>query len=886
MQENEMTLRRTVQSITGSPVKKRFRHRWFRSSTHRRVACGGLLLALAACSAVPSSPPSISSHFDLLISNDAVVRVHYEELAELGFKSAESRRIRVSHNGSTVPVHVQDSDGHFGPGDWVEFRGLAPNIDPAGSGVHARFNVYKLGYEKIARKKSQIDWATITQEPHQTGKPGRVVQLQELDKIRVRFGKRQQRTRAQSWFWARVSPLETFTYGFDLAEVDSNNPQLALSLSLTGWSSQRGTGVRAVDHVVEVVLNGHLIASGEWDLQRDHVIDVESVRKGWVRPTNNLLEIRVPKRVVDNTMIVDVVLVDWVRLSYQHNGLIGSTPIKIVATETPLEIRSAADEGGIVYSDSGRRFKIPPAGSMAITPLKEETSFFAVPGNQWQPPVSIRVDHPSDLRSTRRGVDYVMIAHSSLLEAARPLAEFRSSQGLGLMLIDVQDIFDEFSHGRVDPNAIRQFLHHAHRHWNGSAGLRFALLVGDASWDSHNDQVSDANYADWTYRGQADIHGFGKNASTSYDDLERFRNLVPALSVPTSEGFAASDNAMVSFDGDWRPELAIGRLPASNPMELGTMVNKIIAYESEPSFGPWRRNILWVTNEESRLQDISDALLSTPNSSLYSSSRIYPRAENTSNASHQQRLVESLDAGQVLVHFLGHGGRYIWRTGPPDPFKNHDLFTLDHLDTLSRSPVLPLVLSMTCYTAPFDHPTADSLGEKFLRVEGRGAIAVFGASWRNVPTRRFSGILLDALLQNDVTIGEAIMHAKRRAEDRVMVETYNLLGDPSTRLAIPKYKLELQVDTSGGQLTVHSDLPPDGGPSSGTAIAEWIDAFGMVINQSTQEIKRGRLNIIYKNTDSDKVPVAVRVYAWSDQSGRDAIGFAHVGENPVVEIDQ
>ncbi len=80
------------------------------------------------------------------------------------------------------------------------------------------------------------------------------------------------------------------------------------------------------------------------------------------------------------------------------------------------------------------------------------------------------------------------------------------------------------------------------------------------------------------------------------------------------------------------------------------------------------------------------------------------------------------------MRFIGHGGRYIWRTGPLNLRKNHDLFTLDDVSHLKNGANLPMILSMTCYSAPFDNPTEDSIGERFLREADRGAIAVFAAS--------------------------------------------------------------------------------------------------------------------------------------------------------------
>jgi hypothetical protein len=169
----------------------------------------------------------------------------------------------------------------------------------------------------------------------------------------------------------------------------------------------------------------------------------------------------------------------------------------------------------------------------------------------------------------------------------------------------------------------------------------------------------------------------------------------------------------------------------------------------------------------------------------FSAEKIYPLPTEPSNADHRQRLLRAFDRGQLLVHFIGHGGRYIWRTGPPDLEKNHDLFTLEDLDELRPHSRLPVVLSMTCYSAPFDHPNADSIGEKLLRIRDRGAVAVVAASWRNSPTEETSRLLLEEFTKPG-TIGEAFARAKRRSTNREFVYQYNLLGDPATPLAVPE----------------------------------------------------------------------------------------------------
>jgi len=221
------------------------------------------------------------------------------------------------------------------------------------------------------------------------------------------------------------------------------------------------------------------------------------------------------------------------------------------------------------------------------------------------------------------------------------------------------------------------------------------------------------------------------------------------------------------------------------------------------------------------------------------------------------------------VHFIGHGGRYIWRTGPPDLRKNHDLFTLADLDTLTNADRLPMVLSMTCYSAPFDNPTEDSIGEKFLREPGKGAIAVFAASWRNAPSSAYSKSIISELLQPGATIGEAIVRAKKRSYDRTLVEMYNLLGDPAVVLERPRDDARIVRDFDRWNPGVNVDLGQ--AHFNGTVTADWLDAKGDKLSSATYALTDPRFRLGIPATLQGKAG-GVRIYAASPATGRDAIG--------------
>jgi hypothetical protein len=92
-----------------------------------------------------------------------------------------------------------------------------------------------------------------------------------------------------------------------------------------------------------------------------------------------------------------------------------------------------------------------------------------------------------------------------------------------------------------------------------------------------------------------------------------------------------------------------------------------------------------------------------------------------------------------------------------------------------------VALSISCATAPFDHPSADSLGEVMVLAPERGAIAFLGTGVRLYTPRNFSDELVRALAR-EATLGEAIVAAKRAAGQVHVSRLYNLLGDPALPL--------------------------------------------------------------------------------------------------------
>ncbi len=139
-------------------------------------------------------------------------------------------------------------------------------------------------------------------------------------------------------------------------------------------------------------------------------------------------------------------------------------------------------------------------------------------------------------------------------------------------------------------------------------------------------------------------------------------------------------------------------------------------------------------------------------------------------------LLDLLNQGQLLVNYVGHGSTKIW---------NGNLLTSSDAWSLTNSPYLPFLVSMTCLNGFFQDPYSESLAETFLKAERGGAVAVWTSSGLTLPGEQaVMNLELIRLLFNGqgLTIGEAVMRAKRIVTNGDIRRTWILFGDPTIRL--------------------------------------------------------------------------------------------------------
>jgi Peptidase family C25 len=610
----------------------------------------------------------------------------------------------------------------------------------------------------------------------------------EVNRKLMRFSGNQ--TPDEVWFWEVVMASDKTPKRVPIrAERVSLGRPARLRVRLFGYSSMP----KDPDHYVDVTWNGVALPQAVWDGQTPFTYE-RSLPAGSVREGVNTLGLRVDGVKTDG---LDVVLLDWVQIDYTQQLQVrnsrqqlpfsakSGTRVQIDAL-APARVTIYDGEQGVVQeAGAARRFtRFEPPAEIA-TASADDNRFWAVRDGGWLAPAAITVSKLEDLKAPGLAADFVIVTDREFFPPAERLAAQRRQEGLRTVVVDVNDVYDNFSGGFLDPEAIKAFLAYAYAEWQPK--LRYVLLFGDASWDYTNRSVDDQDYPDHLFLPEAWTVTIPKIASAPLrpGDRRNDRQRVPTFQWQSPWGHAASDNYFACVSGnDEIPDLALGRLTVGTLDEAEAAVNKILAY-GQGYEGP-SEGALFITDQYDYHKTQSDRVAKLAEERGYAVTKVYPRAEEKDNAGNSTAIKAAFDSGQSVVVFAGHGGRYIWQTGPPDPIKNHDLFTLRHLDELQPTAQLPIVVSLTCYSAPFDHPTADSIGEKLMRLEHKGAIAILASSWRNVPPFALAQYLMEDLGTPDKPrLGDAFVDAMRRVGQSDSLNTYNLLGDPTLPVKAP-----------------------------------------------------------------------------------------------------
>lgn len=711
-----------------------------------------------------ASAPQDGEVYKIGVDQDGVYQLTYAALQSAGLPvgALDPRTLRLFNQGIEIPLFVSgEGDGSFDPGDYVLFYGQK---------TATRFtntNVYWLSWGTgNGARMAVFDGAVVGGAPV----PAAYKTMIHLEENHQYFSAQPSGQENDHWYWyflnAYSAPASR-NFTFQLTNLAAGSHTARVRGLLKG-------SYAAPQHHTRVWLNGHLLDDATWPSTGERLFAVD-VPQAYLVEGTNTITVECPR---DGGITVDQTLVNWFELDYYH-AYTAENDLLVFGGDQPgrQEFRVGGfSNGNISVFDITNPLaparivggSIIPDGSFYQVSFEQPASgaarYLALSPSRWLTPAAITPDAPSNLKSAANGADYIVVSHADFMSAIQPLATYRAGQGLRVKAVDVQDVYDEFNGGVFDPGAIQSFLAYAYSHWAPPAPS-YVLLVGDGHYDFKD------------YYG-----GSGPNYIPPF--LGEFDPWI---------GETASDNRYVTISGsDTLPDMYIGRLTANSAAEAAAMVDKIIAYETEPLQGDWNTRLTFVADNADaggNFPASSDAIADHALRPEFSAEKIYYGVTHATISETRAAILAAVNQGRLIVHYNGHGSTQFWAS--------EQLLHVNNIASLTNSGRYPLFLPMTCAEGYFIFPKAQgfnypSLAESLVRANGKGAIASFsptGFGLSNGHDVLAQGLYQAIFSNGTLQLGPATTFAKyylnaNSSGFRDLLDTYLLFGDPATRLKI------------------------------------------------------------------------------------------------------
>ncbi|MDQ1086034.1 type IX secretion system sortase PorU [Siphonobacter sp. SORGH_AS_1065] len=480
--------------------------------------------------------------------------------------------------------------------------------------------------------------------------------------------------------------------------------------------------------------------------------------------------------------------------------------------------------------------------------------------------------------------DLLIITAPALRAEAERLADFRrKNDQLRVLVVSTEEVFHEFSSGKLDPTALRDYARYLYQKKPGT--LKYLLLFGDATYDYRN--ILKENQ--------------GKSFVPVYESRE---SLHPIYSYSSDDYFGFLGDAegewTEDYAGDQTVDIGIGRLPVKYLSEAKQVVDKLMHYEDPATRGTWQSKCTFVADDGDYNVHAEDAerLVQFLEKTPYQAEKIYLDAFPQIGTGLDQKspktneaITSAMNDGRLLVAFAGHGGVSGWT-------QEQILMLRDILGWRNRDH-LPLFLTATCEFGRYDDPGVVSGAELALLNAQGGAIGLITtarpvfASSNSLVSEAFMKAAFQPINGVLPRLGDLIRQTKNNSLAGRINRNFALLGDPSMRLAYASDSLKIQSpDTlrGGGQVTLSGSTSFDG--------EGWLEVYDQERTYQTlgdenpkfsykdrkSLLYKGKISITQKQFSSSFIlPTSletgsgralIRVYAQATDGKRSALGIA------------
>lgn len=734
------------------------------------------------------------SYYKVTVAKEGIYKLTYSDLQSAGFplSSTDPTRIQLFHRGAEQSIYIEgEGDAQFNTADFIEFYGQKNDgtmdtelYKPVSAQPHTLYNLFS---------DSTSYFLTIGATPgkrmaffYEANSGGIPAETSHLDEklllltsqyaTGIDYGEVQNTSFEAGEGWTGNQIVQNTFLDYSIANVAHGEPTGGLpelEILLVG----RGP----MEHRAEIYVgaSARLLVSVNFSgfeaYKFKHTIDWTDIG------TDGTLIVRIKDVGVGG--VSDRLSGSYIKLTYPQRFDVGGAAEKIFLLKA-----NPSDKSYIVLENASAGLRLfdvtDPSnliriGTSATSTLNAIVSSTAGSRKIYSStstlipvikPVSFRQIIPSQH-------NYIIISHPLLRTAAlgysdpvKAYGEYRASLAGGnfdTLIINVQQLYDQFNYGESSPIAIFRFM----KFLTDVKVPKYLLLIGKGL---------DVSYQYYRSPGT----------------FTTFKDFVPSAGFPGADMAYTAGLAGTSYE----PAVPTGRIPALKSEDVAAYLNKVKEMEQLPFNSLWRKNVLHLSggiNEgepqlfRSFMQDFQAVA-----EDYYLGGKVSAIAKYSKEIQ-KINVAEQVNSGLNLVTFFGHSSATTldFELG----------YVTDPLQGYHNKGKYPILLMNGCNAGSF-FLTYALFGEDWLMAKDRGATGFIGHS-----AYGFTSLLklytdtFYAVGYHDSTfiakgIGDIQKETARRFMDSSPVspaaitqaQQMVLLGDPAVRLfGAPKADLEI-----------------------------------------------------------------------------------------------
>lgn len=730
------------------------------------------------------------------VAVDGVYRIHYSDLISNGFNPdiIDPNKMILYSLGKKIPIYVKGKhDYRFDTDDYIEFVGLR-NM----GGNHREVSSFNEPYNEYLGRYTDttIYWLSWSENDNSVIKIFKPTESSTNDST-------------LDYYYETIHYEQDIALDYSIADIVrkelpywTENKTWIESLLNTGTKNYQlqakdiypahkaSLYAKVQDYAADASTNPHLITigineSGFLDstyIQRyQHAVLHAEINSNQLYEGSNSFKISS----LPTNGSINVIAIDWVELEYPRKlkcindtlkfsfpYLNGDNTYHIRIENTPVLELSLWK-----YGNSYRKYEIYNIGSeIILSDTIDANDNFIISGiYNIRKPKLYYAKKFTTLKSKENSCEYILITNKKFLKLARDYSSFISdSYNLQTMVVDVDDIYDQFSYGFFDPEAIRKFLKYASDNWQ-LPKIKYLFLIGGSTYDYHGHK-------------------------TKYQSAPRVNNYVPSFGSPVSDTWFAIFDSSKSFI----PGISIGRIPVTTDEEFEWYFHKHKEYISQP-LNTWNKRVIFFSggtgndqNQIDALRNINEFVIqsfitSKPYSAKYTHFYKTINPVNNFGPFTTSQISNVIDSGGVFISYLGHSGTQTW-----------DNSITDQKQLQNKVDRYPMITDFGCSTARFAEPDVISFSQTFVN-RGQAIAYIANSSLGFTSTSyTFPQLFYKKILADSVhTIGDAHRMAKMELITRygssgpyqLFVLTNTLIGDPVISLKLPS-KPNLKISQS------------------------------------------------------------------------------------------